>query len=124
MRCPVGANGTITFPIPWAYRVSGAVPQPYFRSHALKGHRIPAQGANPGNPPGNILRVLKERRIGRLTERLTERLFDMGPDAKKRFRSHCLEGCGLTAKCGNRGRRTRLQRRLGRRVVVSYAGLL
>ena len=26
----------------------------------------------------------------------------------------CFEGCGLGAKCGNRGRRTRLQRRLGR----------
>jgi hypothetical protein len=26
----------------------------------------------------------------------------------------CLEGCGLRAKCGNRGRRTRLQWRLGR----------
>ena len=25
---------------------------PFFQSHALTGHRIPAQGANPGNPPG------------------------------------------------------------------------
>ena len=37
-----------------------------------------------------------------------------GPDAKKRFRSHCLEGCGPKAKCGNRGQRTRLQWRLCR----------
>ena len=33
------------------------VPDPYAtklrsRSHALNGHRIPAQGANPGDPPG------------------------------------------------------------------------
>jgi hypothetical protein len=40
-------------------------------------------------------------------ERLSERLFGMGPDAKKRFRSHYLEGCGTKAKCVNRGRRTR-----------------
>ena len=31
-----------------------------------------------------------------------------------------FEGCGLRAKCGNRGDRTRLQWRLGCRVVVSY----
>ena len=30
-----------------------------------------------------------------------------------------LDGCGPQAKCGNRGRRTQLQWRLGRRVVVS-----
>ena len=41
----------------------GTTQPPHFRSHALKRHRIPAQGANPGNSPGNILRVLKERRI-------------------------------------------------------------
>ena len=44
-------------------------------------------------------------------QRLYERLFGRRPDAKKRFRSHCFEGCGLKAKCGNRGQRTRLQRR-------------
>jgi hypothetical protein len=32
----------------------------------------------------------------------------------------CLDGCGPQAKCGNRGHRTQLQWRLGRRVVVSY----
>ena len=98
MRCPVGANGTMAFPIPrprsqsghrvpsgWcapvgpngttafpcphrgiAFQRVGAVPldpidhhvpDPYAtklrsRSHALNGHRIPAQGANPGDPPG------------------------------------------------------------------------
>ena len=31
----------------------------------------------------------------------------------------CFEGCGLGAKCGNRGHRTRLQWRLGRRLVIS-----
>ena len=36
----------------------------------------------------------------------------------------CFEGCGLGATCGNRGQRTRLQRRLGRRVVVSYPDFL
>ena len=46
----------------------------------------------------------------RLSERLTERFFGMGPDAEKRIRSHGLEGCGLGAKCGNRGQRTRLVR--------------
>ena len=35
-------------------------------------------------------------------------------DSSRRIRSHCLEGCGLGAKCGNRGHRTRLQWRLGR----------
>ena len=35
----------------------------------------------------------------------------------------CFEGCGLGATCGNRGQRTRLQWRLGRRVGVSYACL-
>ena len=39
------------FPIPWTYRVSGFMPQPYFESHALTGHCIQAQGANPGKTP-------------------------------------------------------------------------
>ena len=57
---------------------------------------------------------------GRGAERLTERLFGRRPDAKKRLRSHCLEGCGLGAKCANRGQRPQLQGRRRRRVVVSY----
>ena len=57
---------------------------------------------------------------GRGAERLTERLFGTGPDAKKRFRSHCLEGCGLGANYGNRGRRTRLQWR--RRTFFWHGG--
>ena len=39
-----------------------------------------------------------------------------GPAAKKRLRSHCLEGCGPQVNYENRGHRTRLQWRLGRRV--------
>jgi hypothetical protein len=35
----------------------------------------------------------------------------------------CLEGCGLGASCGNRGRRTRLQRGFAACVVVSDLGL-
>ena len=46
-----------------AYGSVGSNQPPRFRCHAPKGHRISAQGANPGNLPGNILRVLKERRI-------------------------------------------------------------
>jgi hypothetical protein len=64
MRCPVGANGTMAFQshvhAPNGHRVTtcqrgsvGATRTPWFQSHALTGHRIPAQGANPGNPPGN-----------------------------------------------------------------------
>ena len=34
------------------HHVSDTNPQPRVQSHALTGHRIPAQGANPGNPPG------------------------------------------------------------------------
>ena len=34
----------------------------------------------------------------------------------------CLEGCGLWAKCKNRGRRTRLQRRLCRLRSRSVSG--
>ena len=43
--------------------------RPPSRSHALKGHRIPAQGATLGIHPVKQPRVLKERRIGRLSER-------------------------------------------------------
>ena len=39
--------------------------------HALTGLRIPAQGANPGTPPGKEIRVLKERRtVAELEPRL------------------------------------------------------
>ena len=41
----------------------GANPPPQFRSHALKGHRIPAQGATLGIHPERQTCVLKERRI-------------------------------------------------------------
>jgi hypothetical protein len=34
----------------------------------------------------------------------------------------CLDGCGLGAKCGNRGQRPQLQWRLGRRLVVFMSG--
>jgi hypothetical protein len=53
-------NGiSISCPCPNGHRVPtcrrgsvGANRPPRFRCHALKGHCIPAQGANPGNPPG------------------------------------------------------------------------
>ena len=57
---------------------------------------------------------------GRGAERLAERFFGMGQDANQCLSDLCREGCGLWATCENRGRRTRLQWRLGRRVVVSY----
>jgi len=45
--CPNGHR------VPMCRRSSvGANRPPRFRCHALTGHRIPAQGANPGNPPG------------------------------------------------------------------------
>ena len=75
----------MAFPIPWAYRVSGFMPQPYLQSHALVGQltylrscfvcgSFVAGGADPG----------------RGAERLSERFFGMGPDAKKRIRSRVL----------------------------------
>ena len=39
-------------PISGPRRGSNPIAQPRVRHHALKGHRIPAQGANPGTPPG------------------------------------------------------------------------
>ena len=44
---------------------------------------------------------------GRGAERLSERHFGMGPDAKKRFRTRRRGRQRSRAKCGNRGRRTR-----------------
>jgi hypothetical protein len=38
-------------PISGPRRGSNPIAQPRVRHHALKGHRIPAQGANPGTPP-------------------------------------------------------------------------
>ena len=59
----------------------------------------------------------------RFTERFSERFLSMGPDAKKRIRIRVLRD-GPEAKCGNRGRRTRLQRRLGRLDgAFSYPGI-
>jgi hypothetical protein len=52
-RCVSDSEPPATFPIPCPYRDSvGATRIPRFQSHALTGHRIPAQGANPGNTPG------------------------------------------------------------------------
>lgn len=34
-----------------------------YQFHALTEHRIPAQGANPGTPPGKETFILEERRI-------------------------------------------------------------
>jgi hypothetical protein len=51
---------------------------------------------------------------GRGAERFSERFFGGEPAANQLFRSHCLEGCGLGAKCGNRGQRPQLQWRLCR----------
>ena len=53
---------------------------------------------------------------GRGAERLSERLLCREPAANQLFRSYCLEGCGLSAKCENRGQRPQLQWRLGRLV--------
>ena len=54
---------------------------------------------------------------GRGAERFSERRFGGGETAANQlFRSHCLEGCGLSANCGNRGQRPQLQWRLGRLV--------
>ena len=90
----------MAFPIPWAYRVSGFMPQPYFQSHALVGKltylrscfvcgSFVAGGADPG----------------RGAERFSERLF-----LDKSVVSHlCLEGFGLWANCENRGQRPQLQ---------------
>ena len=56
---PTRANGTTTFPIPCpdeasASRVSAFSIQlsTFAFRLALQGHHMPAQGANPGNPPG------------------------------------------------------------------------
>ena len=49
----------------------------------------------------------------RRTSRRTS--FEWGTGYGKAVSEPCLEGCGLGAKCGNRGQRTRLQWRLGRR---------
>ena len=46
---------------------------------------------------------------GRGAERFSERLFGMGPGCVKGDADPCFEGCGLWAKCENRGQRTRLQ---------------
>ncbi len=37
---------------PIDHHVPNPMPSPGFEPHALNGHRIPAQGANPGDPPG------------------------------------------------------------------------
>ena len=75
-----------------------------------------------GIDPEKETRVLKERRIDRLTERLFGGFESVGFESA---RAHLwFEGCGLGAKCGTRGRRPQRQWRLGRRVAVSYAGLL
>ena len=55
---------------------------------------------------------------GRGAERLSERLFGWEPAANQWFRSHYLEGCGLSAKCENRGQRPQLQWRRRRLIWV------
>ncbi len=103
------------FSIPWAYCVSGFMPQSYFESHALTGHCIPAQGANPGKTP-----IKTNPRPEGTPHRSPHRTsFEEGTGFVEAVSDLCFEGCGLSATCENRGRRTRLQWRLGRRVVVS-----
>ena len=100
-------RAVIAFPIPWAYRVPGFMPQSYFESHALRGHRIPAQGANPGETPiktnprpeGTPHRSPYRTPLGRFEFAG----FESPPSHPP------LEGCGPQANCGNRGQRTRLQ---------------
>ena len=96
------------------------MPKPRYRPHALKGHRIPAQGANPGNPPGKTdprsegtphrspHRTLLQTKFWQATG------FEPPPSHPR------LEGCGLWASCGNRGQRTRLQWRRPACVDCSY----
>ena len=60
---------------------------------------------------------------GRGAERFSERLFGGEPDSNQWIRSHRLEGCGLGAKCGNRGQRPQLQWRLCRLIGGFFAGL-
>jgi hypothetical protein len=78
-------GASIAFPLPdrpprsrYGASIMSPIPErrPRLRSHALEGHRIPAQGTNPGNAPGNIFRILKERRIGR----------GLGPSPRPSFR--------------------------------------
>jgi hypothetical protein len=124
------------------------MPQSRVRHHALKGHRIPAQGANPGNPPGkrnprsegtpHNLRVsdIDQGTPYAVFLQNTPILSDAIPRAMPWAGMRCpfrayyamtvpvswayrvsdtvVDRCGLAANCGNRGRRTRLQWRLGR----------
>ena len=57
-------------------------------------------------------------------KRLSERLFGMGPDAEERIRTRRRGRQRSRAKCGNRGRRTRLQGGFAACVVVSDLDLL
>ena len=63
--------------------------QPRVRSHALTGHRIPAQGANPGNPPGK-----RNPRSEGTPHR--SRVLGLDPALPMRcsFRTHRFCGCG------------------------------
>ena len=60
-----------------------------FKSHALTGHRIPAQGANPGNPPGK-----RNPRSEGTPHR--SRVLGLDPALPMRcsFRTHRFCGCG------------------------------
>jgi hypothetical protein len=60
---------------------------------------------------------------GRGAERFSERFFGGELDTNQLFRSHCLEGCGLWAKCGNRDQRPQLQWRLCRFVGGFVSGV-
>jgi hypothetical protein len=57
-------------------------------------------------PVGKAATVAGGADPGSGAERLSERRFGGGETAaNQRFRSHCLEGCGLSANCGNLGQR-------------------
>ena len=73
-------------------------------------------------PVGKAATVAGGADPGRGAERFTEGLLCGEPAANQRFRSHYLEGCGLSANCGNRGQRPQLQWRLCRLICGFVAG--
>ncbi len=64
------------------------------RSHALTGHHIPAQGANPGNPPRK-----RDQRSEGTPHSL--RVSDIGPGLPMRcsFRTHLFSGMRFPGRC-------------------------
>ena len=73
-------------------------------------------------PVGKAATVAGGADPGRGAERFSEGLLCGEPAANQRFRSHYLEGCGLSANCGNRGQRPQLQWRLCRLICGFVAG--